>query len=274
MVALVIDALTDPMVGSFSDNLRSRLGRRHPLMYLASVPLGFFLYLVFSPPDRSVGSRTVRVASHVRGRYARFDVVLPRAVERAVRRILRRLCGANRDRHVSLSGRLDRRRHLHVRHVDVHFPELCRVYEGAAESNGLSPLRADPRFARGRSGVPDNAPDAQRDSVSAATGRSSRAVLVEARVRRSVACAAQSRLPRVVHHAAHRIGHRRHHRGAEHLRADVLLGVERRSAALVRARDPRIHRRVRRDAGRAGALRQETSRHLRPGVPRRSTAWR
>ncbi len=51
MVALVIDALTDPMVGSFSDNLRSRLGRRHPLMYLASVPLGIFLYLVFSPPD-------------------------------------------------------------------------------------------------------------------------------------------------------------------------------------------------------------------------------
>ncbi len=51
MVALVIDALTDPMVGSFSDNLRSRLGRRHPLMYLASVPLGIFLYLVFSPPE-------------------------------------------------------------------------------------------------------------------------------------------------------------------------------------------------------------------------------
>lgn len=51
MVALVIDALTDPMVGSFSDNLRSRFGRRHPLMYLASVPLGVFLYLVFSPPE-------------------------------------------------------------------------------------------------------------------------------------------------------------------------------------------------------------------------------
>lgn len=50
MVALIIDALTDPMVGSFSDNLRSRLGRRHPLMYAASLPLGVFLFLVFSPP--------------------------------------------------------------------------------------------------------------------------------------------------------------------------------------------------------------------------------
>ena len=50
MIALIIDAVTDPMVGSFSDNLRSRLGRRHPLMYASAAPLGIFLYLVFSPP--------------------------------------------------------------------------------------------------------------------------------------------------------------------------------------------------------------------------------
>ncbi len=51
MTALVIDAVIDPVVGSFSDNLRSRLGRRHPLMYASALPLGIFLYLVFSPPD-------------------------------------------------------------------------------------------------------------------------------------------------------------------------------------------------------------------------------
>ena len=51
MVALVVDAIVDPIVGSYSDNLRSRLGRRHPLMYAAGVPLGIFLFLVFSPPD-------------------------------------------------------------------------------------------------------------------------------------------------------------------------------------------------------------------------------
>jgi Na+/melibiose symporter-like transporter len=50
MVALVIDAVTDPIVGSLSDNLRTRLGRRHALMYAAALPLGVFLYLVFSPP--------------------------------------------------------------------------------------------------------------------------------------------------------------------------------------------------------------------------------
>ncbi|HEY6600007.1 MAG TPA: MFS transporter [Pseudomonadales bacterium] len=50
MLALAIDAVIDPMVGSYSDNLRSRLGRRHPLMYAASVPLGVCIYLLFSPP--------------------------------------------------------------------------------------------------------------------------------------------------------------------------------------------------------------------------------
>ena len=50
MVALIIDAIADPMIGSFSDNLRNRLGRRHPLMYASAAPLGISLYLVFSPP--------------------------------------------------------------------------------------------------------------------------------------------------------------------------------------------------------------------------------
>ncbi|MEM7019096.1 MAG: MFS transporter [Pseudomonadota bacterium] len=51
MVALIVDAITDPLVGSLSDNLKSRWGRRHPLMYLAALPLGFTLYLTFIPPD-------------------------------------------------------------------------------------------------------------------------------------------------------------------------------------------------------------------------------
>lgn len=50
MLALIADAVTDPIVGSFSDSLRTKLGRRHPLMYGAAVPLGVSLYLLFSPP--------------------------------------------------------------------------------------------------------------------------------------------------------------------------------------------------------------------------------
>ncbi|MEM7363099.1 MAG: MFS transporter [Pseudomonadota bacterium] len=50
-VAMVFDAVTDPVVGSFSDNLRTRWGRRHPLMLIASIPLGLCVIAVFIPPD-------------------------------------------------------------------------------------------------------------------------------------------------------------------------------------------------------------------------------
>ncbi|MEZ5559208.1 MAG: MFS transporter [Pseudomonadales bacterium] len=49
-LALFVDAVTDPIVGSWSDNFRSRLGRRHPFMYAAALPLGLCLYLLFAPP--------------------------------------------------------------------------------------------------------------------------------------------------------------------------------------------------------------------------------
>ncbi len=50
MIALIVDAITDPLVGSYSDGLRSRFGRRHALMYASAIPLGVCLYLVFTPP--------------------------------------------------------------------------------------------------------------------------------------------------------------------------------------------------------------------------------
>jgi GPH family glycoside/pentoside/hexuronide:cation symporter len=49
-MALTIDAAVDPLLGSFSDHLKSKLGRRHPLMYLSAVPMAVGLYLVFAPP--------------------------------------------------------------------------------------------------------------------------------------------------------------------------------------------------------------------------------
>ena len=51
MIAVFVDAVTDPAVGSFSDGLVSRWGRRHPLMYASVIPIGITLYLLFSPPD-------------------------------------------------------------------------------------------------------------------------------------------------------------------------------------------------------------------------------
>jgi Na+/melibiose symporter-like transporter len=51
LIALVFDAVTDPLAGSISDSLHHRWGRRHPFMYASAVPLGLFFWLVFSPPE-------------------------------------------------------------------------------------------------------------------------------------------------------------------------------------------------------------------------------
>jgi GPH family glycoside/pentoside/hexuronide:cation symporter len=48
-IALVFDAVTDPLVAAWSDNLATRWGRRHPLMLAGAVPLGFAMYGVFAP---------------------------------------------------------------------------------------------------------------------------------------------------------------------------------------------------------------------------------
>ena len=51
LVALLSDAITDPIVGSISDNTRSRWGRRHPFMAVSAIPLALSFYLVFTPPS-------------------------------------------------------------------------------------------------------------------------------------------------------------------------------------------------------------------------------
>lgn len=51
LLALVVDALTDPLVGSLSDNLHSRWGRRHPFMYASALPMGVSFWLLFHPPE-------------------------------------------------------------------------------------------------------------------------------------------------------------------------------------------------------------------------------
>ncbi len=50
MVALMFDAVTDPLVAVLSDRTRSRWGRRHPYMIASALPLGVCFYLTFAPP--------------------------------------------------------------------------------------------------------------------------------------------------------------------------------------------------------------------------------
>ncbi len=49
-LALCVDAVADPLIGSLSDGWRSRLGRRHPFMYAAALPMAVCFFLLFSPP--------------------------------------------------------------------------------------------------------------------------------------------------------------------------------------------------------------------------------
>lgn len=51
-IAIITDAVSDPLIASYSDNLSTRWGRRHPLMLVASIPLGAAMFGIFSPPDR------------------------------------------------------------------------------------------------------------------------------------------------------------------------------------------------------------------------------
>ncbi len=50
LIALIIDAVSDPVVGYWSDNLRTRFGRRHPFMYAALIPVAIAYFLTWNPP--------------------------------------------------------------------------------------------------------------------------------------------------------------------------------------------------------------------------------
>lgn len=56
ILALVVDAVSDPVVGYWSDNLRTRLGRRHPFMYGALIPVAVAYYFAWNPPEGLTGT--------------------------------------------------------------------------------------------------------------------------------------------------------------------------------------------------------------------------
>jgi len=54
-IALILDAISDPVVGYLSDNWRSKWGRRHPFMYAAAIPVSVSYLLLWNPPMISDG---------------------------------------------------------------------------------------------------------------------------------------------------------------------------------------------------------------------------
>ena len=52
VIALLFDAISDPLVGVVSDRWKSKIwGRRHGFMLISAIPLGVFIYLLFLPPS-------------------------------------------------------------------------------------------------------------------------------------------------------------------------------------------------------------------------------
>ncbi|MFK7978317.1 MAG: MFS transporter [Halioglobus sp.] len=53
-IALTWDAISDPIVGSWSDSLRTRWGRRHPMLVAGGIPTALMFLLLF-PPQTGLG---------------------------------------------------------------------------------------------------------------------------------------------------------------------------------------------------------------------------
>ena len=52
-IALIIDAVSDLLIGYASDHTRSKFGRSHPYMYAALLPVPLSFYLLWNPPSFS-----------------------------------------------------------------------------------------------------------------------------------------------------------------------------------------------------------------------------
>jgi Na+/melibiose symporter-like transporter len=49
-IATICDAITDPLIGAWSDRLHTRWGRRHPMLLISTLPLAVSFVLLFNPP--------------------------------------------------------------------------------------------------------------------------------------------------------------------------------------------------------------------------------
>ena len=50
LLMLIFDAISDPLVGYFSDNTKTKWGRRHPYIYLSALPVCISFFVLWIPP--------------------------------------------------------------------------------------------------------------------------------------------------------------------------------------------------------------------------------
>lgn len=56
--SLIWDGISDPLIGTWSDRVQSRFGRRFPFLVLSILPLGVGFFGLFAPPAAVVQSTT------------------------------------------------------------------------------------------------------------------------------------------------------------------------------------------------------------------------
>lgn len=78
-ISLCADAVLDPVIGAWSDGIRSKLGRRHPFMYASILPMALCYLAVFMPPAglSSVGKFLWLLVFSVGTRVAMAFFVIP-----------------------------------------------------------------------------------------------------------------------------------------------------------------------------------------------------
>jgi Na+/melibiose symporter-like transporter len=51
-LALIFDAISDPLIGSISDRFKAKKwGRRHPFLFFAPLPIAICFFAIFNPPE-------------------------------------------------------------------------------------------------------------------------------------------------------------------------------------------------------------------------------
>jgi len=76
MIALAFDAISDPLVGTWSDNTTSRWGRRHPFMYASALPVSVAYFFLWAPPFDNPSHTTLFVFLTVISIVIRFLITL------------------------------------------------------------------------------------------------------------------------------------------------------------------------------------------------------
>ena len=51
MISMIVDAISDPLIGRWSDRFSHRLGRRHPFLFSSVLPIPILYFLLWDVPD-------------------------------------------------------------------------------------------------------------------------------------------------------------------------------------------------------------------------------